>query len=103
MVPVLALGWAAAGRACGGSSFRAGSNNVELSSRFPSERAPGSRGEGVIAGPRTDAISTEAKRSEAGWGYGLGAREPADPGTATVANAAMSAAIATTLGRRTSR
>jgi hypothetical protein len=31
------------------------------------------------------------------------ALRPADPGTATVANAAMSAALATTLGRRTSR
>src|SRR5688500_6759846 len=103
MVPVFALGWAAGGRASGDSSLRAGSNKGELASRFPSERAPGSRGEGVITGPRTAAISTVAKRSAEGVVFRLGACEPADPGTATVANAAMSAAIATTLGRRTSR
>ena len=67
---------------------------------------PGPRIEGSSRHRRpadSAATSTRWKRSGSGWSNGLGAREPAGPGTATMASRAMSAMLATTLGCRTSR
>ena len=82
----------------------AGSIRIELASRVPAERAPGSGGWIVVVVPRaSDRTSTGWKRPGSKVASGLGTLEPAGPGTATVARRTMSAILATTLRRRTLR
>ena len=77
--------------------------SIELSSRLPADRAPGSWGWIVTAVPRASAAtSTRSKRLGSTADAGLGPCELAGPGTATVARRAMSATLATTFLCRTS-
>src|SRR4051794_3595420 len=101
--PTGAAGWipAASGRAAGSGRSSASSRIVAWSSA-PSERYAGSSIGVVAAIPWIDAAST-ARKSDASIGLtGLGPWDPTDPGTAAPASRAMSATLATTLGRRTS-